>query len=90
MELLDVTKKTDKMTSRRVVLQASLGLGLAATAGSANAQTKLAQNLVQYQPTPKDGARCDACVNWVPPNACNIVESPIAAAGWCVAFAPKA
>ena len=54
------------------------------------AQEKLAQNLVQYQDTPKDGAMCSACVNFVAPDGCKIVDGKISPNGWCVAFAPKA
>ncbi len=50
---------------------------------------KVAQELVQYQAMPKDGAECDACVNWVAPNQCKIVAGNINPKGWCVAFAPK-
>lgn len=88
---------TNKTSSRRGVIRAGLGVAAAGaalagiSAGKAQAQSqKIAQNLVQYQPTPKDGNRCDACVNWQAPNACTIVEGTIAPAGWCVAFAPKA
>jgi hypothetical protein len=77
---------------RRVVLQTGLGL-LAAGAGMvatrAKAQEKLAQALVQYQATPKDGNQCAKCAQWQPPNGCAIVVSPIAPTGWCVAYAPK-
>ena len=81
--------------SRRNVMRTGLGLlaaGAAAvsTARPARAQDqKIAQNLVQYQEMPKDGAECDKCVNWVAPNACKIVEGNINPKGWCVAFAPK-
>lgn len=79
---------------RRSVLQAGLGLIAAGAAtramtAPAAAQEKLAQDLVQYQKTPKDGQQCDACVNWVAPNACNIVAGTIVPTGYCVAFAPK-
>jgi hypothetical protein len=43
---------------------------------------------VQYQTTPKDGNRCDACVNWEAPNGCKIVSGKIEPTGWCIAFAP--
>ena len=49
---------------------------------------KLAQNVVQYQNTPKDGAKCSMCVNFVKPNACKIVAGTISPDGWCVAYAP--
>ena len=77
-------------TSRRRVLQGGLTL-LAAGAAvrTAAAQEKLAQDIVQYQATPKDGAKCSACVNFVEPNACKIVDGKISPEGWCVAFAPK-
>ena len=69
------------------------GAGLAASparaASTRLADEKLAHELVQYQETPKDGAMCSKCAQFVPPNACNIVASPINPNGWCVAFAPK-
>jgi len=83
-------------TSRRAALRtglAAVGAGLVASAMTSKAQAqateKLAQNLVQYQAVPKDGAQCNKCVNWVEPNACTIVAGEIAPAGWCVAYAPK-
>ena len=89
--------ETDK-TSRRGVLPGAMaviatvgaaGAAAAATGGQRYAQEKLAQNIVQYQQTPKDGARCEMCVNWVAPNSCKIVAGTINPHGWCIAFAPK-
>ncbi len=91
----------DISASRRNLLRAGLALAAGGAAGAAEAQPrppqqqlaqaaeKLAQNIVQYQQTPKDGAKCDACVNWEPPNACKIVAGTINPNGWCVAYAPK-
>ena len=78
-------------TSRRIAIKTGLGIlaGATVAATAAKAQEKIAQNLVQYQPGPKDGNRCDHCVNWAPPAACTIVAGNIAPAGWCVAYAPK-
>ncbi len=81
----------DKRASLRSML--GVGVGAVATYGAmrtASAQDqKLAQNIVQYQQMPKDGAECDKCVNWMPPNACKIVAGEINPKGWCVAYAPK-
>ena len=83
-----------KARARRGLLRT----GLAAVAGvavmgagihQAAAQQKLAKAMIQYQDTPKDGQRCDACTHWQPPNACAIVEGDINPAGWCGAYAPK-
>ncbi len=81
-------------TTRRAALRAGFaavttGLVVGAAARSAKAQEKLAQNLVQYQEQPKDGAKCSSCVNFQPPNACSIVAGTINPEGWCVAYAPK-
>lgn len=69
------------------------GLGvLAATTASRRAAAqdeKVAQELVQYQNTPKDGQECDMCVNWAPPNACKIVQGQINPKGYCIAYGPK-
>ncbi len=78
--------------TRRAMMKSGLMLATAGVvvAGTARAQDqKIEQSLVQYQEMPKDGAECDKCVNWVPPNACKIVAGTINPKGWCVAFAPK-
>jgi hypothetical protein len=80
--------------TRRQVLRTGLAFtgGIAAvgaTAATAQAQEKIDQKVVQYQAQPKDGQKCDQCVNWQPPNACKIVAGSISPNGWCVAFAPK-
>ncbi len=86
-----MSSNQDVSTSRRGLLQAGLGLMAAAgVAADARAQDeKLAQNLVQYQAMPKDGAKCSGCVNWIDPCACKIVAGKIDPNGWCVAYAPK-
>jgi len=80
----------DHHRTRRGLLQ----VGLASIGGlialRAQAQEKLAQNLVQYQETPKDGHMCSTCVNYVEPNGCKIVAGNINPNGWCVAWGPKA
>ncbi len=80
-----------RATSRRGILHAGLAMfaaGVSSTPSLAQGD-KLAQTVVQYQTTPKDGAKCSACVNFEAPNACKIVAGTIAPNGWCVAFAPK-
>lgn len=80
---------------KRASLRGLVGIGLGVVAAgmlpepAAAQDQKLAQNLVQYQETPKDGNECDKCVNWVAPNQCKIVAGNINPKGWCVAFAPK-
>ena len=79
---------------RRQMLKRT-GLAIAAAgavaqlAPTAQAQEKLPQAAIMYQNSPKDGHQCSACQHWQPPNACAIVQGPIAPTGWCGAFAPK-
>ena len=92
----------DKASARRMVLRAGVAALAAGLAGGAMAeetrrglapqrfaQEKLAPEAVQYQKTPKDGVQCSTCVNFVAPNACQIVSGEIAPTGWCVAYGPK-
>ncbi len=89
-EDLALSDEDNSMTSRRRVLRGGIAVALAATTTlAAAADEKLAQNIVQYQPTPNDGKKCSDCVNFVAPNACKIVAGDINPNGWCVAFAPK-
>ncbi len=77
--------------SRRTVLIAAAGsaplLALGATAARA---AKLAQSAVKYQPTPKDGKRCDGCNLFVAPNSCKSVAGDISPSGWCALWVKKA
>jgi len=79
-------------TSRRAMLRTGLMIAAGTTlaAGVARAQDeKIAQELVQYQDQPKEGQKCNACAQWVEPNACKIVAGKISPNGYCVAYAPK-
>ena len=88
-----VTKRIDETTTRRRVLKGTLaaigGMAGVAAMTQAKAQEKIAQAMVQYQTTPKDGNKCSACVNYDAPNGCKIVAGTIAPDGWCIAYAPK-
>jgi len=79
-------------SSRRGLLRTGLGLvagGLVLATTQARADDKVEQSVVQYQTSPKDGAQCSGCVNFVAPNACKVVSGTISPSGWCVAYAPK-
>ncbi len=76
--------------SRRSVLLAAAGASplLALTGGEA--QAKLAQTAVKYQPAPgKDGHQCDGCNFFVAPNSCKMVDGDIAPTGWCSLWVKK-
>lgn len=77
--------------TRRTVLIAAAGAGplLALGATGANA-AQLAQSAVKYQPTPKDGKRCDGCKLFMAPNSCKSVAGEIAPSGWCALWVKKA
>ncbi|HVC56272.1 MAG TPA: hypothetical protein VND95_09975 [Stellaceae bacterium] len=47
------------------------------------AQAKIAQKLVGYQTTPKDGHDCTGCKLFEPPAACKSVDGVINPKGWC-------
>jgi len=68
----------------------TLGAAGAATAVSESpARQKIGQADAEYQSTPKDDQRCDACVNFQPPNACKFVQGEISPSGWCQLLAKK-
>ena len=58
---------------------AMIGLG-AAPADAA----KMSQKAMSYRQNPNGGQRCDACVNFQPPNGCKVVDGTIAPNGWCI------
>jgi hypothetical protein len=79
--------------SRRALLGgAALAVSAAATISAstrAAAQQKVSQADAKYQDQPKEQQRCEICLNFRPPDACQFVESPISPKGWCQFFAAK-
>lgn len=88
----EYTMRVDDKASRRTILRVGLTAmvgGVLATAARAQDDSKVEQSVVQYQATPKDGAKCSLCTNFVAPNACKVVKGEISPNGWCAAYAPK-
>jgi hypothetical protein len=78
--------------SRRALLGgAALAVGAATTirASRGAAQQKVSQADAKYQYQPTGQQRCEICLNFRPPDACQFVESPISPKGWCQYFAAK-
>lgn len=86
-----MTQQHDNAATRRQILRAGLAVagGVAAISSGARAQDKIKPSDVQYQTTPKDGAKCSTCVNFEAPSSCKIVSGTISPDGWCIAYAPK-
>ena len=83
--------------SRRILLKSCAAFVLALWgAEAALAQSKASKKAMQYQDQPKNGQKCDQCMQWEPgpkpgaPGGCKVVEGPISPNGWCVAFVKKA
>ena len=84
--------------SRRGVLEitfvaaASNARGMASPA-HAQSEPSEAQKVphaeAKYQSTPNGQQPCEICLQFEPPDHCKIVQSPIAANGWCQYFAAR-
>ncbi len=79
--------------SRRNILRAGAAIiasGAVLKHGTAQAQQKLAKNMVAYQDKPHaSGQQCSTCAGFEPPNGCMMVDGTISPNGWCTAFTPK-
>ena len=75
--------------SRRTILFAAAGAAPLLALSGGEAQAKLAQAAVKYQPDPKDGHQCDGCTFFVAPNSCKMVDGDISPTGWCALWTPK-
>jgi hypothetical protein len=47
------------------------------------------KSIALYRDAPNGPQRCGGCYHFFPPNACQIVESPISPNGWCRYWAPR-
>lgn len=77
--------------SRRRLIGAGALTGGAVLFGAfpAAASSKFSQAMARYQPTPKGAQRCENCIQFLPPDACKLVEGKISANGWCLLYARK-
>lgn len=86
-----------KQKSPKAARRAMLGWLAAAAAapamafiGKALAQAgKAKKSAMKYQDKPKDGKRCNDCVQFISPGTCKVVEGSISPNGWCMVFQPK-
>lgn len=82
--------KSSGLSRRTVLIGAAGALPPLALSASGARAAKLSQSSARYQPTPKDGKRCDGCNLFVAPNACKSVEGAISPSGWCMLWVKKA
>ena len=82
-------KTSRDVVSRRSVIKFGLVVLAAGVVGETAAQQKIAQNLVQYQETPKNGQKCADCLQFEAPDKCKVVDGKISPNGWCAAFVAK-
>ena len=83
-------EESEQRLSRRTVLwTAAAALAAVTVPPRADAQAKIAQNLVHYQEKPKGPQECDNCLHFVPPASCKMVAGKINPKGWCQLYAPK-
>lgn len=83
---------SETFSRRRVLKIVALFGGAAALPGVARdaaAQGKATKAAMKYQEQPKGDQRCSACMQFVAPNQCKVVEGEINPNGWCVAYVAK-
>jgi hypothetical protein len=85
--------------SRREALRASARWLLVPTIGTlaivaGPVAAKVSKGDVFYRDAPKDGKSCAACRLFTPSESgkgtCSVVEGPVSANGWCMAFSARA
>jgi hypothetical protein len=90
-----MTDFSKQQTTRRAAIKTGLGLlgvaGAVGVAARAQAQSSKADpSTVAYvAKSTTAGQICSGCVQFAPPNACNIVSGTIAPGGWCQLYSPK-
>ncbi len=81
--------------TRRSVLKSAVAFASAAGAGllsseRARAQAKVPKAAMKYQDHPDGDKQCSNCLQFIPPDACKIVEGKIAPNAYCIAWVKKA
>ncbi|MFA5172062.1 MAG: high-potential iron-sulfur protein [Sulfuriferula sp.] len=70
-------------------LLASISVVPALVVSKEAAAAKTPKAAMQYQDSPKNGAECSTCVQFIPgkKGQCKIIEGDISPKGWCLAYA---
>jgi len=70
---------------RRMVLRSlfAAGCALCLPRVSLARGGKMTKDQAQYQDTPKGDQKCSACMHYIEPNGCRVVEGNISPDGWC-------
>ncbi len=92
-----MSDKPTNSTTRRIALKTGLGLLGVAGAATLAATTRASAQSAKADPSTVGyvvksataGQICSGCVQYVNPNACQIVSGPIAPGGWCQLYSPK-
>ncbi len=72
-----------------ISLIASVPLAALSVAGAGDS-TKVSQNAVHYQPSPRDGQSCAQCYSFVAPRRCKLVDGDVSPNGWCGLWTQRA
>ena len=77
--------------SRRLLLRSAVAATSSLVVGGnpAVAQPKISKVAVNYQDHPDGEKRCDKCVQFLPPDACKVVDGAINPQGSCRIFVPS-
>jgi hypothetical protein len=92
-EMTNHPQKQSASPNRRTIILRGIacvaaGGALIGAAGSANAG-KMIQSVASYQTSPKGDQKCDNCLLFQAPAACQVVDGTISPAGWCKFWAKK-
>ncbi len=83
------------LSRRKLLGGAAFALGVAGAAArraipvAAADETKLDKLAAQYRDHPNGQQRCEICLQFQPPDHCQLVAGTIAAKGWCQYFAAR-
>ena len=78
-------RSTGSVTALACVALGGAGLAGCATTSKVQGSTPKAQ--VAYQDHPSGLERCGVCKHFIPASGCEVVAAPVAANGWCKAYA---
>ena len=87
------------LRGRRISRRRLLGRGVAGAAAAAIAAGvagerawaayKVPKSQAGYKEVARGGARCDRCIQFLPPSGCKIVDGAVSPQGSCNFFAPR-
>lgn len=88
-DTLNISRRDAVRGFTSIIVGGSIVIAAISAPSPSAANTKVPKSQAGYKNVPRGSARCEACIQYVAPAGCKIVDGEISPTGSCDFFAPR-